>query len=256
MRRALLSLFVALVALIPPGLFAASPPFAIAVVQTKTNSANDVTITMDAAPSGSNHVVFAAVMNAGSAQTFTITGTPTAVTTLQDSSNDTVNLHGFVGCFQGDGADASFTINSSGSATVRAAAVEISGGSCTETGTSRGTAQTVATSTHALGSITTTAGAFVMSFIHANSVADFTKGALPAAAVSVPSDGSEIDTVAQGMYYINTAGGAVNLSYDSAANETTYSVGAAVEAGAAGTAKPPASLLLRGVGGQPTVEKR
>jgi hypothetical protein len=254
MRRALLSLFVALVALIPPGLFAASPPFAIAVVQTKTNSANDVTITMDAAPSGSNHVVFAAIMNAGSAQTFTITGTPTAVTTLQDSSNDTVNLHGFVGCFQGDGADASFTINSSGSATVRAAAVEISGGSCTESGTSRGTAQTVATSTHALGSITVAAGAFMMSFIHANSVADFSKNS--AFATALPSDESEIDTVAQAMYFIHTAGGAANLTYDSAANETTYSVGAAVEAGAAATAKPPASLLLRGVGGQPTVEKR
>lgn len=226
--------------------FAVPPPFAISVVQTQTGRANDVAITFGGAWGASNHVVAAVTINAGGAQTVDLTGISVTEVVLHERIHTGGNLHGYIFCFAGDGTDTSFTATTSGSAAASVAAVEISGGSCTEDGTSQH--EEDATTPYELTTdITTTqSGSFLIALIQSDSVADYT---VTGGGTSLPAGSAEIGSVALGQYQIAGAAGAYDATYTSAANETSLLTAAAVQAAGGGAASGAPRLLLLGVGG-------
>lgn len=239
MKRSLLALVLGLLVLLHVPLSAA-----IAVVQVQTGSANDVVITFGSAWGASNHVLVAVIVNSGT-QTVDLTGITPTETVLHSQADVGLGLTGYVFCFPGDGADTSFTATTSGSGSARVAAIEISGGTCTEDGTSSGNTDTASPYELATDITTTQSGSILIGIIHSTSVADFT---VSGSGTSVPADGTDIGTVALGQYLIAGAAGAYDTTFTSAAAESTLQVAAAVQAAGGAAPAKPKGLLTFGVG--------
>jgi hypothetical protein len=236
MRRVLLT-FALLLALVPmPSAF-----FAIGVPQTPvTFSANDPVVSFAGAPSGT--VCVLSIQNSKT-DTASITGAPAAVTTVFGPADQTsAGLRGYGWCWQGDGADNSFTVTTSGSAAARGFAIELTGtGASDGSSFNDGGASPITLSTD----ITTTgAGAILLALVHSTSVADFTSDS-GNGFTSVAAGDTEIGTVALGQYKVLGAPAAYDAPFTSAAGETTLITAMAISASAAVN---PCTRALLGVG--------
>lgn len=213
----------------------------ISAVQTASGSGNDVAVTFGSAWGASNHIV-AVVMNNADTETVSITGVSTSVTTLF-ANTDVGSFNGAAFCWPGDGSDTSFTATTSGGSTVRVAAIEISGGSCTVDGTP--TFDSDSTTPYNLTPLytTTAAGSIIVGLIHSTSASNYSADT---GTTSIPADGTDINGIALGGYRIAGAAGDYDLPWTSAANETSTIVIAAVRQAVSGAT--PARQMLLGVG--------
>lgn len=241
MRKPFVTLLLALLALIPPGLFAASPPPVVAVVQEATANGNDATMTFGSAWGASNHVLVA-VWQGDQVSTEDLTGISVTETVIAGPV-DLSGLRGYLFCFAGDGSDNTVVITTSGSATVRAAGIEVSGATCTEDGSEQSNTDTASPYPLTTDVTTTQDGSILFGIVRSNTAADFTAST---ATTSIPADGTDINGEALGGYQITTTAGAYELVFTSAAPETTVLLVGAVKAAAVVATKP--QRLLLGVG--------
>lgn len=253
MRRSCLAIALGLVLLLEAPLAAlfAHAPFAISVVQQTSCRGDDVTCTFPGSPNGSNHILVALYVNS-KANTVGITGiTPTEDVLHDAGDHPTEALRSYVFCWQADAGDTTFVATSSASGTMSVAAVEFSGGSCTEDGTS---AHNPGTGTSHSATVTTSSsGSLLIGLVASTTVTNFTAVG-GGCTTGIPSSLADIAAgdnagVGVGCYGVLGAGGAYNTDFTSAASEVTLTVAAAVQA-AGGGASAPRSLLLLGVGGK------
>jgi hypothetical protein len=244
-----LAFLLALVAVPPVPVTSTHAPFAIAVVgTTKTSTGIDQTITFDSAVTSGQHVLIMAVVydQAGTLDLTDISVTEDIV--INGDAHASQNLRLFAFCYAEDGSSDSTVILDS-SHTTRAAAVVISGGSCTLDGSASSNDETGTQHNLTVDVTVTETTSFMMGFVASTSTADFTSAGF----TPRPSDNSEIDGIAQGQYLVPTdPAGVYDVALFSAASETTIVGAFAVKAagGGGGSAKVPAALLLRGVGGR------
>jgi hypothetical protein len=218
---------------------------AIAFVQETTNSGtNDITLTFGGAMGANNHILVLAMWSNESvtADLTSITNAEVQIAGYSDSPG--VALRGSIWCFQGDGSDTTVTIDLSGGANIWAAAIEVSGGSCTEDGTDQSNDDATETYSLTTDVTTTVNGSLLVCFIKSTSVSDY---AADSPLTAIPASGADIGTVALGGYVITGTAGAQDCVFSSnGVNETSFMLGAAVQAAAA--ASPVRSLLTLGVG--------
>ncbi len=244
MNRVLLSLTLALVALLPVRVEAA-----IAFVQGATSAGNDATMTWSAAPLAANRVVVIAMME-NEAQTISITGWTPAITTLAgptDSGADILRAYTF--CTVGDGSDTTMVLTSSGSGVVHAIAVEISGAEpCASLLREVQSNDVSSGTTHALTTdLTATAGDFIFSHVMGlTGGTNYThNGSFTA---SIPASDVELNGASLGEYLTSSAGGAQDAPFTSSVAGTSFLMAVALKPTATGGGRP--NALLLGVGGQ------
>jgi hypothetical protein len=248
MRRVLLTLAFAVLLVPMP---AARGFFAVALVsgQDITCTGNDATCTFPSPPSASNCVVVASIIN-DTSQTLDLTGVPGGATETVIHGPDNQNsLRGYIYTFPGDGSDATFVTTTSSTAAARTAAAEFSGLDCSgsgEDGTSVSVADNVSPYNLSPTITTTASGSLLFGLAHSTSAGDFSASG---STTSIPSDGTEINTVALGGYIILGAAAAYDLPFTSAAAENTHLMAAAIKASAGGGATPSLRMLL-GIGGE------
>lgn len=220
--------------------WAAPAQAAIAVVQTaSTFGNNNPVLTFGSAMGASNHILVAATVGS-TAVSVDLTGITATETVLHGPVN-----HGtsrvYAWCFQGDGSDTTVTLGGAG-ANIRAIGIEISGGSCTEDGTSSSNS-VASTTSHALTTdVTLAAGSILFGIVTATDAnADFTAGA---GVTSVPAGNTEIESISLGGYRIEASGAAYDLPFTSTVNRDTIMVGAAVQAAGGGGGGGSTSRLM------------
>jgi hypothetical protein len=243
MRRVLLALALSLL-LVP--LPAARAPFAVAFVRETTCSGNDSTCTFASAPAVGNCVAVAVEIN-DTAQTLDLTGVPGAATeTVMHGPGDANNLRSYGYTFPGDGSDTTFVATTSGNAVARVAAAEFSGLDCSsggEDGTSVSLADNVSPYNLSPTITTSAAGSLIFGMVHGTGAMNFSGSG---STITIPSDGTEINTIALGGYYI---AGAAAAGYDlpfTSSNINTHLMAFAVKASVGGV--NPCTRALLGVG--------
>ena len=215
--RVALLLLTCAVWVLPYAPWLASVRAAAAYVQETTCAGNDVTCTFAAAPLATN-IVLVALRLGDEAQTIDITGWPNAETvSLGPVDSSTGTARGYLFCMVGDGLDTTFVATSSGAATPRVAAVEVSGiwTTCT---TALDDAEVAAdfdcqgsgTTAHSLATVLTTsaAGDFIWAYVLSSNTANFTAGS---GYTSVPSGNGEINSNAQAEWKVAGASGSAAL---------------------------------------------
>ena len=247
MRRSLCVLFVALLALVPPGLFAAAP-FAIAVVQSATTFGSAPTMTWTVAPSASNTIVMIVQME-NEAQTISVGGWTPSVTTLAGPIDSAIStFRGYIFCTVGDGADTTMLPVASSNAVIFAIAVEVSGAeSCASITRDTEFGDNSAVTAHVLGTaLTATAGDFIYAQVLAVNGANFTHDA--GFTDSVPTGDVEVNTQALAQYLLSSAGGSQDAPFSSSTTETTQLLAVALIPASGGGPPPCQSRSLMGVG--------
>jgi hypothetical protein len=211
--------------------------------QLATGSGDDATLTFPGAWGASNHVIVGTLLT-GITNTAELTGITASEVTLHGPAQDSGGTWKlYIWCFQGDGSDNTVIVTTNASATARSAGVEISGGTCTEDGTSSSNDTTGTSHALTVDITTTQAGSFMFSMIRgATTNYTATGGSSP-----IPADGTDINGEALGAYRVLGAAGAYDADFSSTASETSYLGAAAVQPAAVvgGSAK---SLMLMGVG--------
>lgn len=236
LRQLLLSLALALA-------WAAPAAAQISVVQVASGSGNDVAVTFGGAWGASNHII-AVIVNNNDAETVSITGVSTSVTTIL-ANTDTGTQNAAVYCWPGDGSDTSFTATTSSGSQARVAAAEFSGGSCDVDGTP-GLRTGDNASPYNLSPLytTTTDGSLLIGLIISTSVSDYT---VVSGTFAIPADQVDIGTIALGGYKITTTAGTYDLPFESSPDETSMFVVAAVKPASAG-GTPARLRMLLGIG--------
>lgn len=201
--------------------------------QTATGSGNDQTLTFTD-PIGSGNVVLILVASNNETDTFSITdttldfasGTGLTIGPIDSAAN---TIRAYIFCAIGDGADATFTVTSSGTASAVSHGIEFSGGTCTQDG-STSSNDTSGTSAHTLSTDLSISGSasLIVSIIRSTSAVDFDAG----------TDMTQFGTdaiAAAAEYRILTTSGTFDTPWTSAVNETTMllSAGFLVSGGAA-----------------------
>lgn len=258
MRRSCLALLLGLGLLIeaPVAAMFASPPFAISVVQVAVARGDDPAVTFGSGWGVNNHIVVAAILSLKS-NTLDLTGIVASETTLSGFPIDhtTDNPRGYMYCFPGtlEGGDTSFTASTSASAVAAVVAVEISGGSCTQSGSS--SANDDNNSPYELTTdLSLSAGAFMLGLIRSTGGSNYTVTgsgtAIGAAGIGSNSDILNGDGAGDtlGQFQIVGGAGSYDTTYTSTNAETSLIMAAAVQAAA--SAVKPSGLLLLGVGGR------
>jgi hypothetical protein len=221
---------------------------AITVVsgQEATGSNNvDYTLTFPSPWGASNHVIVVAAVYSA-AGTVDLTSITNAEVVLHDDATLQSNTRRiYIWCFQGDGTDNTVTLDQSGGVQVRSAAIEIAGGSCTESGTSvSGNESATPFDTPTL--TTSTDGAFMFGIWANSSVIDIAAGTNTS---PVPSDDSEIGTVAQAGYRIAGAASGYTLQWTTGGSPSTgFLAAAAVQESGGGGGGAAKQRLIRGIG--------
>lgn len=222
---------------------------AISVVQTFTGRADDVTITYTSPLSAGTHVVVAVIVNSKTNTVTLADLTTTPVTLFGPADHATENLRGYVFCFPSEAGDTDFqAVTTPGSGAALVAGAEISGGSCTQDGS--GASQDSTLTNHDIGTPTSTTvtGSFVIGAIESSSTSNFTvetgTGIGSGGVATADIAGGDNVGVGLGQYIIAGAPGSVPFKFDSAANELTLIVMAAVQPAAVSTG----GMLLRGIG--------
>jgi hypothetical protein len=224
---------------------------AISVVQTVACRANGTaTCTWAATPTVGNHIVAAVILNAESqtADIQDISATETVLIGPVDSAGST--FRGYVFCWAADATDNDFTAVTTSVGTA-AAAVEISGGSCTVDGTA-GIVDDSNGSPYAISVTTGASGSIEVGMVHSSSTSNYSASGSTTGIGSGQNNttadiaGGDDVGVALGGYRVCGAAGACGLDWTSAAGEVSAMVSAAVQAAAGASAPPTLSLL--GVG--------
>lgn len=224
---------------------------AISVVQTVGCRGDNVICTWAATPSASNIIVAAAFIGS-EANTLSIDDISATESTLIGPVNSAANSgRMYVFCWQADATDADFQLTSSAVNNGTAAAVELSGATCTADGTA-GVVDDTNGSPYAESVTTGVAGSFLIGLTHSTSVSNFSaSGSTTGIGDGQNNTTADInggDNVGFGLggYITCGAPGSCQLDWTSAAGEQDMMVAAAVQAAAA--ASCPKTLALLGVG--------
>jgi hypothetical protein len=217
---------------------------AIAVVQTDTDGAtgNDAIITFGSNTTSGNVVLLASVLGAQT-DTMDVTGISETETVIHGPA-DFSTLRGYLFCITVTNPDTTYVMETSGTGGAHSIGIEVSNATCTEDGTSQANA-TTSTTSHALTTdITIADGSVIWGIVRSTNGADFTADA---GVTSTPASNAEVGSETLGGYRIEVTGGAFDLPFTSAGNETTLIMAGAVTASGGGGGGGTAAhrLLLR-----------